>query len=167
MFLREPCNSDTIDVRSRARGLFGVGRCSMVDRPVGNPTSKELTVGRFKVSRYLAWRQREGSAIVPRCGGFPLSLTRTAGSVRSLAVGVKLLWRSRILHQSVQFTTNASAFGCYLFASLFPEHHHKSNEFEGSEQSVVILPIDNDVIIRRKKLLTDTGGGSLGSAPYV
>ena len=35
------------------------------------------------------------------------------------------------------------------FCEPLPEHHHKSNEFEGSEQSVVILPIDNDVIIRR------------------
>ena len=133
----------------------------MGDRPVENPTSKDLTVGRFKVSRYLEWRQREGSAIVPRCAGLPLSLTRTAGSDRFLAVGVNLLWRSRILHQPVQFTTNASAFGCYLFASLFPEHHHKSNEFERSEQTVVVLPIDNDVIIRREKLLTDTGEGLL------
>src|SRR4030042_5968633 len=106
MFLREFCKSDTIDVRSRARGLFGVGRCSMVDRPVGNPTSKELTVGRFKVSRYLAWRQREGSAIVPRCGGFPLSLTRTAGRVRSFAVGVKLFLRGRVFDPFVSFTTH-------------------------------------------------------------
>src|SRR3989304_701591 len=53
----------------------------MVDRPVGNPTSKDPAVGRFKVSRYLEWRQREGSAIVPRCAGFPLSLTRTAGVI--------------------------------------------------------------------------------------
>ena len=121
----------------------------MVGRQVEVLHTGDPTVGRFKVDRYLEWRQREGAAIVPRCAGFPLSLTRTAGSVRSLAVGVKLLWRSRILHQSVQFTTNVSAFGCYLFASLFPEHHHKSNEFEGSEQTVVILPIDNDVIIRR------------------
>ena len=79
-----------------------------------------------------------------------------AGSDRSLTVGVNPLGGSRILHQSVQLTTNASAFGCNLFAGFLSEHHHKSQEVKRFEQSVVILPIDNDVIIRRQKLLTDT-----------
>jgi hypothetical protein len=84
-----------------------------------------------------------------------------AGSDLSLAIGANLLWRSGILHQPAQFTTNASAFGCYPFASLFPEHHQKSNEFERSEQTIVILSIDDDVIIRRQKLLTDSREGLL------
>jgi len=92
-------------------------------------------------------RRGEGSTLVPRGAGFPLSLKRTVGRDRSLAVGRKLSWRSRILHQSVQFTTNASAFGCDLFACFFSEHDHKSNEFERTEQAVVILPVDDDIII--------------------
>jgi hypothetical protein len=109
-------------------------------------TVKDLTVGHFRVCRYLERRIREGLAIVPRCAGFPLSLKRTTGSDRSLAVGANL-WRARILHQPVQFTTNASTFGCDLFACFFPEHDHQSNEFERTEQTVVILPIDEDIII--------------------
>jgi len=63
---------------------------------------------------------------------------------------------------SVQFTTDPSAFGCDLFACFLTEHHHESNEFEGSEQAVVVvLPINHDVVIRRQKLLTDTREGLL------
>ena len=110
-----------------------------------DPTLKDLTVGHFKVGRYLERRSRKGSAITPRCAGFPLSLKRMTGRDRSFAAGVNL-WRSRILHEPVQFTTNASAFGCDLLARFFPEHEHKSNEFERTEQTIVILPVDNDII---------------------
>ena len=51
----------------------------------------------------------------------------------SLVIGVNLLWGARILHQSVQFTTNAPAFGCNFFACLLPEHDHKTNEFKRFE----------------------------------
>jgi hypothetical protein len=37
-----------------------------------------------------------------------------------------------------------------------PEHHHKSDEFERAEEAGVILPVNNDLIIRREELLTDT-----------
>ena len=63
---------------------------------------------------------------------------------------------SRILHQPIELTTDAPAFGCDLFARLLPQHHHKSDEFERFEQTIVILPVNNDVIIRRQKLLSDT-----------
>jgi hypothetical protein len=67
------------------------------------------------------------------------------------------LWGPRVSHDSVQLTTDAPAFGCDLFACFLTERHHKSNEFERSEQAVVVLPVDNDVVIRRQKLLTDAG----------
>ena len=129
------------------------------------PALEDLTKGRLKAGKYLEWRQREGSTVVPRCAGFPLSFTiiyeRTTGSGRSLTVGVNPLWGSRILHQSVQLTTNALAFGCNLFAGFLSEHHHKSQEVKRFEQTVVILPIDDDVIIGGQKLLADTREGLL------
>jgi hypothetical protein len=41
------------------------------------------------------------------------------------------------------------------------ERHHEANEFEGSEQAVVVLVVNKDVIIRRQKLLADTRQGLL------
>ena len=68
------CHSDPTEVHIRAGGHFRVeGVQGQVDRS-GPLASKDLTVGRFKVSRYLEWRQREGSAIAE--GLFPLSFTR-------------------------------------------------------------------------------------------
>ena len=84
------CNSDTVGVRTLAGGRFERGRCSMVDQAVEEPTSKDLAVGDFELSRYSEWKQGEGSAILPRCAGFLLALMRTAGSDRFLAVGASL-----------------------------------------------------------------------------
>ena len=85
----------------------------------------------MKAGKYLEWRQCEGSAVVPRCAGFPLSFARVRRT------------------------------GVALFAVFLSEHHHKSQEVKRFEQTVVILPIDNDVIIRRQKLLADTREGLL------
>ena len=60
------------------------------------------------------------------------------------------------MHAPVQFTTDTSAFNCDLFACFLTERHHEPNEFEGSEQAVVVLIVDKDVVIRRQKLLSDT-----------
>ena len=60
------------------------------------------------------------------------------------------------MHDPVQFTTDTSAFCCDLFAGFLTERHHEPNEFERSEQAVVVLIVDNDVVIRRQKLLADT-----------
>src|SRR3990170_4567754 len=62
----------------------------------------------------------------------------------------------RVFHDPVQLTTDPSAFGRDLFTCLFTERHHQPNELEGSEQTVVVLVVDNDVVIRRQKLLADT-----------
>jgi hypothetical protein len=57
------------------------------------------------------------------------------------------LWGTRILHQSVQLTTYPLAFGCNLFACFFVKRHHEANEFEGSEQAVVVLVVNKDVVV--------------------
>jgi phosphoribosylaminoimidazole-succinocarboxamide synthase len=82
-YLSGSCNSDTMEVWSR--GEERVWRRKVVNRgrPVENPTLKDLTVGHFKVGRYLERRSREGLAIVLRCADFSLSLTTTVGSVLS------------------------------------------------------------------------------------
>ena len=71
----------------------------------------------------------------------------------------KGLRRPRVFHDSVQLTTDPAAFGCDFFTCFFVEHYHESNEFERSEQAVVVLGVDNDVVIRRQKLLADTRQG--------
>ncbi len=140
------CNSDTMEVWSRRRRGIGGGRWLL-----GTDQSRRYVEG-FYGGTLQGWEifgteeSREGSAIVRRCAGFSLSLKTMTSRNRSLAVGVNL-GRSRILHESIQFTTDASAFGCNLFACPFLKHHHKSNEFKGTEQTVVILPVNNDVII--------------------
>ena len=63
---------------------------------------------------------------------------------------------ARVFHDSIQLTTDPSAFGCDLFTCLLMKRHHKSDKFERSEQTVVALVVDNDVVIGRQKLLTDT-----------
>ena len=73
----------------------------------------------------------------------------------------KGLRRPRVFHDSVQLTTDPAAFGGDLFACFLLERHHESNEFERSEQAVVVLVVDNDVVIRRQKLLADTRQGLL------
>jgi len=135
-----------MEVWSGGRGGFGDGRWLMGDRSVETSTLKDLMVCRFKVSRYWEQRSREGSAHSPAIRRIPSVADENGGGDRSLAVGVNL-GRSRILHQSIQFATNASAFGCDLFACFFPEHDDKSNEFERTKQTIVILPVDNDIII--------------------
>jgi len=60
------------------------------------------------------------------------------------------------VHDPVQFTTDTSAFNCDLFAGFLTERHHESNEFERFEQAVIVLVVNNDVVIRRQKLLADT-----------
>ncbi|MDI6754565.1 MAG: hypothetical protein QME78_09255 [Thermodesulfobacteriota bacterium] len=54
----------------------------------------------------------------------------------------------RVFHDSVQLPTDPAAFGCDFFACFFVERYYKSNEFERSEQAVVVLGVDNDVVIR-------------------
>jgi hypothetical protein len=130
-----------------AKGRFERGRCSMVDQAVEESTSKDLAVRDFELSRCSEWTRGEGPTILLRCARFVLAFVRKAGSDRFFGSRSKPLWRSRILHQSVQLTTNASTFGCNLFACFLPEHDHKANEFEGTEQAVIILPVDNDIII--------------------
>ncbi len=73
----------------------------------------------------------------------------------------KGLRRPRVFHDSVQLPTDPAAFGCDFFACFFVERYHESNEFERSEQAVVVLGVDKDVVIRRQKLLADTGQGLL------
>ena len=65
------------------------------------------------------------------------------------------------MHDPVQFTTDTSAFNCDLFACFLTERHHESNEFERFEQAVIVLVVNNEVIIRRQKLLADTRQGLL------
>jgi hypothetical protein len=74
---------------------------------------------------------------------------------------VKPSGRSRILYQSIQLPSDPAAFGGNLLACLLLQHHHKSNEFERCEEPVVILPVDNDIVIRRQKLLLDSWEGLL------
>ena len=67
-YLRKSYNSDTIEVHIRSGGRFRVrigleeGAQWWVGRSRA-PTLMDLTVGYFKVGRYLKWRQREGPAI--------------------------------------------------------------------------------------------------------
>ena len=61
------------------------------------------------------------------------------------------------MHGPVELTADPSAFGCDFFACLLMQRHHEANEFKRCKQSVVILIVNNDVVIRREKLLADTG----------
>ena len=61
------------------------------------------------------------------------------------------------MHGAVELTADPSAFGCDLYACLLMERHHEPNEFKRSKKSVVILVVNKDVVIRREKLLADTG----------
>ncbi len=61
------------------------------------------------------------------------------------------------MHSPVQLTTDASAFSCDLFACFLTERHHEPHEFKRCKQSVVVLVVNKDVVIRREKLLADTG----------
>ena len=98
-----------------------------------------------------------------RRGFIPFAIDEINGGagIAVSQVGVNPSGRSRILHQSVQLPSDAAAFGCNLLARLLLKHHHKSNKFERCEEAVVILPVDQDVIIRRQKLLTNPWEGLL------
>ena len=61
------------------------------------------------------------------------------------------------MHGPVELTTDPSACSCDLYACLLMERHHEPNEFKGCKQSIVILVVNKDVVIRREKLLADMG----------
>jgi hypothetical protein len=63
--------------------------------------------------------------------------------------------RPRVHQGAIQLTTDPFAFGCDLFARFLTKFHHKPNEFERAEQTVIVLVVDDDVVIRRQKLLAD------------
>ena len=65
------------------------------------------------------------------------------------------LGRPRVRQDVYQLTTDPFAFGCDLFARFLTELHHEPNEFEGAEQTVIVLVVDDDGVLRRQKLLAD------------
>ena len=95
----------------------------------------------------------EEAAIVRRYAGFPLSLRSVRERKQSRAsrgcslAGVSSLGGAGVLHQAVELTTDALAFGRDLFACLLSQHDHKANELGRAEQAVVILPVNNEAII--------------------
>ena len=62
---------------------------------------------------------------------------------------------SRVAHEFSQLTADTSAFLCDLLSCLLRKFHYESDEFKRFEQAIVVLPINNDVIIGGKQLLTD------------
>ena len=86
----------------------------------------------------------------------PPSLERMIMSVMA-AIGRrnKRLRRPRVIQGAIQFTTDPFAFGCDFFARFLAKFHHEPNEFERAEQAVIVLVVDDDVVIRRQKLLAD------------
>ncbi len=69
--------------------------------------------------------------------------------------------RPRVHQGAFQLTTDPFAFGCDLFARILSELYHEPNEFERAEQTIIVLVVDDDVVIRRQKLLADVREGLL------
>ena len=106
---------------------------------------------------WLGQKEKEVAGAVSVCSrkrGYPWLLGACSGHGKGLG------W-SRIVHDPVELTTDPSAFSCDLYACLLLQRHHEPNEFKGCKQSIVILVVNKDVVIRREKLLADTGQGLL------
>ncbi len=67
----------------------------------------------------------------------------------------KGLGGSRIIHEGIQFTTDTTALLSYLLAWLLSQFRHKLNQFKRSEQSIIILIVNDYMVVRRQQLLTD------------
>ena len=66
---------------------------------------------------------------------------------------------SRVLHDFGQLTADAAALLCDLLSCFLRELHYESDKFKRFEQSIVVLPVNDDVIVAGKQLLTDMRHG--------
>jgi hypothetical protein len=59
----------------------------------------------------------------------------------------RLGW-ARVCHGPIQLTAQTAGLLSYFLSSLFPERGYGFSKFKGGKQAVIVLPVDDDVIIR-------------------
>jgi len=65
-----------------------------------------------------------------------------------LVTGNGGLRRSGVPHDSIDLTTETSAFPRYLLAGLLTKRCYDFGEFERSKQTVIVFEVNDDVIVR-------------------
>jgi len=102
---------------------------------------------------FLGWGKRGKRR---RQGGRLLCKEMSAGLGNAVETRKRRrLWRAGILHSSFSY---GPSVGIWLrFFSVPPHAGTRSHEFKRCKQSVVILIVNNQVVVRREKLLADTG----------